>query len=74
METLKNSRQFKRVLQEGSREKLEILTVYRLPNRGGVTRVGISVSRKAGGSVARNRIKRRVREVLRKNASFLPRE
>lgn len=72
METLKKSRQFKRVLEGGSREKLETITVCRLPKKEGITRIGIAVSKKAGGSVERNRIKRRIREALRRNASFLP--
>ncbi len=72
METLRNSRDFKKVVESGTREILENFTVYLLPNPEGRTRIGISVSRKAGGSVRRNRIKRRLREALRKNASFLP--
>lgn len=74
METLKNSRDFKKVIESGTREILENFTVYILSNPGGRTRIGISVSRKAGGSVRRNRIKRRLREALRRNASFLPPE
>ena len=73
METLRKSRQFKRVIESGSREILETITTYRLPNQTAETRIGISVSKKAGGSVERNRIKRRIREAVRKNASFLPR-
>ncbi len=72
METLRKSRHFKRVAEGGSREKLETITVCRLPKQEGITRIGISVSGKAGGSVERNRIKRRLREALRKNASLLP--
>lgn len=73
METLKKSHDFKRVLKGGSRKKLENIIACALPNPGGPTRVGISVTRKAGGSAVRNRIKRRIREAIRKNASLLPR-
>jgi ribonuclease P protein component len=73
METLRKSRQFKRVIESGNREILETITTYRLPNQTTETRIGISVSKKAGGSVERNRIKRRIREAVRKNASLLPR-
>lgn len=73
METLRKSREFKRVIEGGTREMLVTITTYRLPNQTAETRIGISVSKKAGGSVERNRIKRRIREAIRKNASFLPR-
>jgi ribonuclease P protein component len=59
-------------VEGGSREILETIIAYRLPNHSETTRVGISVTRRAGNSVARNRIKRRIREALRLNASFLP--
>ena len=72
METLKNSRDFRRVVESGSREKLATVTAFRLLNETGTTRVGISVSKKTGNSVTRNKIKRRIREAIRKGASFLP--
>ncbi|MDI6873504.1 ribonuclease P protein component [Candidatus Solincola sp.] len=73
METLKKSRDFKRVLQGGDREKLENIVIFALPNPEGPTRIGISVTRRVGGSVRRNRIKRRIREAVWRNASLLPR-
>ena len=72
MESLKKSRDYKRVIENGYREIMETLTIYRLPNQAGRTRVGISVTRKAGGSVKRNLIKRRIREAIRRNATSLP--
>ncbi|MBC7252850.1 MAG: ribonuclease P protein component [Actinobacteria bacterium] len=72
METLKKSREFKRVLEGGSREKLENIVICALPNPGGPPRVGISVTKRARGSVKRNRIKRRIREAVRRCASLLP--
>ncbi len=73
MESLKKSRDFRRVLENGRREKLENIVIFALPNQEGPTRVGISVARRIKGSVRRNRIKRRIREAIRKNASLLPR-
>ncbi|MEW6555536.1 MAG: ribonuclease P protein component [Actinomycetota bacterium] len=73
MEALKRSRDFSRVIDGGRRKYLETIVAYRLPNQEGKTRVGISVTRRTGGgSVQRNRIKRRIREAIRKNASLLP--
>jgi ribonuclease P protein component len=72
METLKNSREYHRVVRSGSREILETITTYRLPNQTEATRIGISVTKRTGNSVKRNKIKRRIREAIRKNASFLP--
>ncbi|MDY6795610.1 MAG: ribonuclease P protein component [Actinomycetota bacterium] len=72
METLKNSSDFRKVIDRGSREILGTITVFRLLNEKGITRIGISVSKKTGNSVTRNKIKRRIREAIRKSASFLP--
>ncbi|MEM2936387.1 MAG: ribonuclease P protein component [Candidatus Bathyarchaeia archaeon] len=72
METLRKSRDFKRVIEGGDRIILETISIFIRENHEGKTRVGISVSRKSGGSVKRNKIKRRIREALRKNAHGLP--
>jgi len=41
-------------------------------NGGDITRLGINVSKRVGGSVERNRIKRMVREFFRLNKHGLP--
>jgi ribonuclease P protein component len=39
---------------------------------GGASRFGISVKKTLGGAVVRNRIKRRIREILRRNKTEIP--
>lgn len=41
--------------------------MFILPNAGGVGRLGIAATRKLGGAVQRNRAKRLIREVFRRN-------
>lgn len=49
------------------------LVLYARRNRLGTNRVGITVSRKLGGAVVRNRVRRRLREVYRLHeGSFAP--
>ena len=71
MEALRKSRDYRRTVEGGTRENLETIISYRIPNQMGVCRIGISVTKKTGNSVKRNRVKRRIREAIRKNASFL---
>ncbi len=59
---------FLQCYRRGRRRHGSLVTLYFLsaePERG-YTRFGISVSRKVGGAVVRNRIKRRIRECYRR--------
>lgn len=44
-----------------------------MPNSLATCRLGLTVTRKAGGAVVRNRIKRRLREAFRRNRHELDR-
>ena len=49
------------------------LVLYARKNRSTTNRVGITVGKKLGGAVVRNRVRRRLREVYRLNEErFLP--
>jgi ribonuclease P protein component len=41
-------------------------------NSVGCARIGLTVSRKVGGAVIRNRVKRRFREIFRRSLSLIP--
>lgn len=49
-----------------------VLVVYAAQGAQAWTRLGLTVSRKVGGSVVRNRVKRRLREAFRRNKAALP--
>jgi ribonuclease P protein component len=63
---------FDRVYREGRRHFARHMTVFSLPrNSGHGPRVGFTVGRALGGSVERNRIRRRLREAVRLNLNAL---
>jgi ribonuclease P protein component len=56
----------------GGRLKSSQFVVFYCANRSERTRFGISVKKALGGAVVRNRIRRRIREILRRNYSEIP--
>jgi ribonuclease P protein component len=72
---LSRSGEFDRVYRDGSSHATRYLVLYSFPRRGDEThdvRLGVSVSRKVGGSVERNRVKRALREAFWGLAERLP--
>ena len=65
--SLKKNRDFKHVYSQGKYVANELFVAYALANHFGINRIGITVSKKVGGAVVRNRVKRRVRECVRHN-------
>lgn len=63
---LRNNQQFRRVYDEGQRFHTPFFSAFILKTESGETRCGITVTRKVGSAVVRNRCKRRLREVIRR--------
>ncbi len=69
---LKKSWQFRKIYREGDKYFSNLFILYVLPNDTQETRVGLTVTKKVGISVQRNRIKRVIREVLRSLKEIAP--
>ena len=65
METLKKNYEFRRLYSKGKSAVTRSLVVYFRGTSAGKSRVGFTVSNKIGNAVTRNRIRRRLREILR---------
>jgi ribonuclease P protein component len=62
---LTRSEQYALVYDKGSSWASELVVMKALPNQLDRSRYGFSVGKRLGGAVARNRVKRRMREILR---------
>ena len=70
--SLKLNHIFRRLYTTGGKGNA-LLVLYARRNREGINRVGVTVSKKLGKAVVRNRVRRRLREVYRLHESrFLP--
>jgi len=66
-ERIRRRAEFQRVYERGIRIHSRYSTVFVLANTLEVGRLGIAATRKLGGAVVRNRAKRLIREVFRRN-------
>ena len=63
---LRSGEQFRAVYSQGQRFHSPYFSAFVLPVETGEVRLGITVTRKVGKAVVRNRCKRRLREIFRK--------
>lgn len=69
---IKQRRDFRRVQGSGVRAHTRHFLLTLAPSAHGPGRVGVTVTRKIGNAVARNHVKRVVREVYRRNRDLFP--
>jgi ribonuclease P protein component len=72
---LRDRRDFQRASREGRRANSRSFVLLAAPSRALDTtaqRIGVTASRRVGGAVVRNLVKRRVREWFRRNRSSVP--
>lgn len=77
IQRLRSPRDFQRVRAHGRRVSGAMLTLgyaaQAEPGYVGFSRIGFTVSRRVGGAVIRNRVKRRLREVMRRKLPTISR-
>ena len=69
---LKDNKAFNRAFRKGRFCSCAFVTAYYIPNGTELNRVGISVSKKVGNAVCRNRAKRIIRAAYRLNEAGFP--
>ena len=62
---LRETKEFKRIKQEGKRFSEGGLDVFITPEENGVSKIGVQISSKIANSVVRNRLKRRIKEAAK---------
>jgi ribonuclease P protein component len=67
---IRKSSEFEEVFEKGSKLYTEHYTIVYTPNSLGFPRLGLVVGKRCGNALRRNRIKRILREVFRRNKSL----
>ena len=66
-ERVRRHADYQRIYKQGVRVHGRYLTLFLLSNELNVSRLGVAATRKIGNAVVRNRAKRLIREVFRRN-------
>ncbi|MBN1613937.1 MAG: ribonuclease P protein component [Deltaproteobacteria bacterium] len=69
---IRKRKEYQNIYSKGVRRYSIHFTAIACPNPSGLTRLGLSVGKKVGNAVKRNRMKRLVREFFRLNKDRLP--
>ena len=64
MYIVKHQYDFDKIIKTGFRKKNDIFIIYSIPNKLPYARYGISVGKKLGNAVYRNRKKRQIRSII----------
>ena len=68
---IKKNAEFRAVYKRGRSFSNSLLVLYIYKNRKNINRLGISINKRVGKSVERNRIKRLIKEICRLNSDNL---
>ena len=66
LRSIRKRRDFELVFKEGISSRSQYLVLYARPNELNVNRLGLSVSKKIGKAVIRNRVRRLLKEAVKK--------
>lgn len=72
-ERIRKKNDFSRLYKSGNRFRGKYFTLVYLDGRFDFSRLGVVASRKVGGAVVRNKVKRRIRELYRRNKTLITR-
>lgn len=67
---IKKNVEFNKVIDEGQIIKADSVTIYFQENALGYTRIGISIPKKSGTAVVRNKMKRQIRAIIASDISL----
>ncbi len=70
-ERIRKKKDFLFLYRKGNRYKGKYFSLIYLPSRLTFSRVGVVASRKVGNAVTRNKVKRRMRDLFRRNKGLL---